>query len=207
MNDSLSLFDVNHTVESIPLPDATLSFIPLFYRFPQSEKYKEALLTEIDWRQEKIFLWRKEHVQPRLSAWYGDERSIYSYSGKTFEPLPWTPTLRIIKADVERALGCRFNSVLANLYRNEQDGMGWHSDDERELGNTPLIASLSLGETRTFKMRHKDRKELKPLSLALTDGSLLIMSGETQKFWRHAVNKESKAKNARINLTFRHIFY
>lgn len=205
--NNLSLFDSVHTVESIPLPDATLSFIPSFYRPPQSERYKDALLKEISWQQEKIFLWGKEHLQPRLSAWYGDERSTYSYSGKTFDPLPWTPTLQAIKAHVEKALGCHFNSVLANFYRDEQDGVGWHSDDERELGNTPLIASLSLGETRIFKMRHKNKKYLKPLSLALTDGSLLVMSGETQKFWRHAVNKESKAKGPRINLTFRQIFY
>jgi alkylated DNA repair dioxygenase AlkB len=150
-------------------------------------------------------LWNKEHLQPRLSAWHGDAGARYSYSGVMLEPHRWTDTLLRIKEDVEHATGQRFNSVLLNLYRNEGDSVGWHSDNETELGSRPVIASLSLGETRRFKLRHKTRKDQKTISLALTDGSLLVMSGTTQKFWRHAIDKEREPKDARINLTFRNI--
>lgn len=205
MNGNLDLFNHPATLAPIPLPDAEVYFMPGFYTGPHSDRLKQALLRETQWRQETIRLWGKEHLQPRLSAWHGDAGNSYTYSGITLAPQPWTATLLQIKGNIERVSGYRFNSVLLNLYRNELDGVGWHSDDEKELGDRPVIASLSLGETRTFKLRHKTRKERKPLALELTDGSLLLMAGTTQQFWRHAIEKERAAKSERINLTFRAI--
>jgi alkylated DNA repair dioxygenase AlkB len=167
----------------------------------------ENLLAEIPWRQETIELWGKSHLQPRLSSWHGDSSGHYTYSGIRLQPHPWTPTLCRIRQDVEAACGHAFNSVLLNLYRDEKDSVGWHSDNERELGDTPLIASLSLGETRVFKLRHKTRRTQPPVSIELTDGSLLLMAGHTQRYWRHAVEKERGAKGPRINLTFRTILH
>lgn len=204
MNNTLCLFD-DAAFESIPLPDADVTFMHAFYRQPQSGQYMAALLDEVEWRQEKIVIGGQAHLQPRLSAWYGDAGTRYVYSGLKLEPLAWTATLLRIKEDIEAATGHRFNSVLVNLYRNEQDSVGWHSDDERVLGEHPVIASLSLGETRIFKLKHKTRKDRKTVSLELADGSLLVMAGTTQKFWRHAVDKEREAKGPRINLTFRNV--
>jgi len=185
--------------------DADVCFAAAFYGPTQTSQYMDALLREIAWRQETIVLWGKVHLQPRLSAWYGDAGCVYSYSGRTFEPHPWSDTLLRIKEDIEQATAHRFNSVLLNLYRDEHDSMGWHSDDESELGPEPVIASLSLGATRTFRLRHRTKKTVKPIALALSGGSLLVMAGTTQRFWRHAVDKERAPVGARINLTFRTI--
>lgn len=205
MNDSLPMFDNTGTFEAIPMADADIRLISAFYRKPLSEHYLDRLHEEIHWRQETIVLWGKEYLQPRLSAWYGDPHSRYAYSGVALTPLPWTATLLRIKDDIESITGHHFNSVLLNLYRDQHDSVGWHSDAEPELGKKPVIASLSLGATRTFKLRHRTRKELKPVSLDLQDGSLLVMAGTTQRFWQHAVPKERSACGRRINLTFRSI--
>jgi alkylated DNA repair dioxygenase AlkB len=200
-----ALFDAPGGWESIPVPDADLRVLPGFYRKPQTDAFMQRLLDETPWQQETITLWGKQHLQPRLSAWYGDPGSGYSYSGVVLAPHLWTETLACIKADVEAATGNRFNSVLLNLYRNENDSVGWHSDAEPELGSCPVIASLSLGEMRTFRLRHRLRKDLKPVLLDLTDGSLLLMAGKTQHCWQHAVMKERLPHGPRINLTFRMI--
>ena len=163
----------------------------------------QAITDETPWRQEEITVYGKHYLQPRLSAWYGD--LAYSYSGIRLEPLPWTPTLLDIKRRVEKLVMHSFNSVLLNLYRDQQDSMGMHSDDERELGPEPAIASLSLGEERTFLLRHKSRKDLKTVKLALPAGSLLLMQGQTQEYWRHGINRERQVCAPRINLTFRTI--
>jgi alkylated DNA repair dioxygenase AlkB len=205
MTQTLALFDQAATLEPIPMIDADVKFMHGFYRPPLSEQYRNALLEEILWTQETIYIAGQQRLQPRLSAWYGDAGNNTTYSGITLRPHPWTDTLLRIKEDVETATGQRFNSVLLNLYRNERDSVGWHSDSEVELGDNPTIASLSLGETRTFKFRHKSRKDQKTLSLALSDGSLLVMAGTTQRFWRHAIDKEREARGSRINLTFRTI--
>ncbi len=205
MNDSFALFDGSTAPETIPMADAEVRFVRAFYRQPLSGQLMSRLLEEIHWRQEKIILWGKERLQPRLSAWYGDAQSHYAYSGVVLTPHPWTDTLLRIKQDIEYATGHCFNSVLLNWYRNEQDSVGWHSDAEPELGSMPVIASLSLGETRTFKLRHKTRKEIKPVLIELTDGSLLLMEGTTQRFWQHTVAKERSTRGPRINLTFRTI--
>lgn len=202
MND---LFGPAPALEPIPMIDADVTFLHGFYRQPHTGFLLQALLREIAWRQETIRLWDKEYLQPRLSAWYGDAGARYTYSGSTFEPHAWTETLMRIKEDIEALSGHRFNSVLCNLYRNERDSVSWHSDNEAEFGEQPVIASLSLGETRVFKLRHKRRKDQKRIALELTDGSLLIMAGATQQHWQHAVEKERGPCGPRINLTFRNI--
>ena len=200
-----ALFDAPGAWETIPAPDSDLRVLPDFYRKPDTGIFMQRLLDETPWQQEIITLWGKRHLQPRLSAWYGDPGSGYSYSGVVLEPHPWTATLARIKADVEAATDNRFNSVLLNLYRDENDSVGWHSDAEPELGSCPVIASLSFGEMRTFHLRHRSRKDLKPVLLDLTDGSLLLMAGKTQHCWQHAVMKERLPRGPRINLTFRTI--
>ncbi len=159
------------------------------------------LIAETAWREEHITLWGKAFLQPRLSAWQGSVR--YRYSGLTLEPAPFGPLVLEIKAAVEAAAGHRFNSVLLNYYRNERDSMGMHSDDEAELGAEPVIASVSFGAVRTFVMKHKRSKAT--LKLDLPSGSLLVMSGPTQRNWQHGINKLSRACGPRVNLTFRAI--
>ena len=142
-------------------------------------------------------------ASPRLSAWHGDPDARYAYSGIVHDPLPWLPVLLEIKARIEAALASRFNAALANLYRDGRDGMGWHSDNERELGSTPMIASASFGAVRRFALRHRasGRRE----SLLLDSGSLLIMAGDSQRCWQHALPKTAKPCGPRINLTFRYV--
>jgi alkylated DNA repair dioxygenase AlkB len=152
-----------------------------------------------------VVVWGKTYPQPRLTAWYGDEDARYEYSGLELAPLPWTARLLAIKASVERAAGTRFNSVLLNYYRNERDSMGMHSDDEPELGAEPVIASLSLGETRTLVFRHRLDRSRTPIRIDLGDGSLLLMRGATQRNWKHGIAKERRPCGARVNLTFRRI--
>ena len=130
------LFDSSTVLERIPIVDADISFMRSFYDPDHSQRIADILTRETAWQQEKITVWNKEHWQPRLTCWYGDTRSRYSYSGIRLEPNEWTPTLLRIKADIEKASGYGFNSVLLNMYRNEQDSVGMHSDNERELGRT-----------------------------------------------------------------------
>ena len=144
-------------------------------------------------------------ASPRLSAWYGDPSARYAYSGLSLEPIPWFPVLAEIKAEVEAASGAVFNSVLANLYRDGADSMGWHSDDEPELGERPVIASASFGAIRRFRLRHRHRRELDPVAVPLNHGSLLIMKGDTQSNWKHQIPKTRKVSEPRVNLTFRTI--
>jgi alkylated DNA repair dioxygenase AlkB len=163
-----------------------------------------ALEAELPWRQETIRMGAREVLQPRLSAWLGDPDARYTYSRRTFEPEPWTPTLSALRDRLNGESEVPFNSVLANLYRDGQDSMGWHADKEPELGPNPLIASLSLGGTRRFLLRHR-RKSVAGVDLDLDDGSLLWMSGTTQHYWRHSVPKTRRPVAPRINLTFRRI--
>ena len=146
-------------------------------------------------------MYGKRHLQPRLTAWYGD--ASYTYSGLRLAPLAWTPLLDEIRTAVEAACARRFNSVLLNLYRDERDSMGMHSDDEPELGPLPAIASLSYGATRTFILKHK--RDKLTLRLPLSAGGLLLMSGATQQNWLHGINKSTRSLGGRINLTFRYI--
>jgi alkylated DNA repair dioxygenase AlkB len=207
LNHSLPLFDSSCTLERIDLVDAELAFAEHFYSPEAADKLFSDLFKEIEWRQENIQVWGKSHLQPRLTAWHADPGTKYSYSGIKLQAQDWTPTLRQIKNDISIATGQQFNSVLLNLYRDQNDSMGWHSDDEPALGRNPVIASLSLGATRNFKLKHKTRPEQKILSIALAHGSLLLMAGSTQHHWFHGIAKQSRMIAPRINLTFRKIVF
>ena len=160
------------------------------------------MLTGIDWQQEDIVMFGEHRRVPRLVAWHGDPGTAYTYSGTAHEPLPWTPTLQCIRDRVEALTSHSFNSVLLNRYRDGRDGMGWHADDERELGHEPAIASVSLGATRRFKLRHRRRRDA-VATIDLAHGDLLLMAGATQHAYVHAVPKTTRAVGERINLTFR----
>lgn len=161
------------------------------------------LRDETPWRAEEIRIAGRSIPMPRLTAWYGDASATYVYSGLRNEPLPWTSLLADLRAAVAEAAGAALNSVLLNHYRDGRDSMGWHADDEPELGRDPVIASLSLGAPRRFVLRHAKKKNC-GMTLLLGDGALLVMAGTTQHFYRHAVPKEESA-GARINLTFRRV--
>jgi alkylated DNA repair dioxygenase AlkB len=191
-------------LRGFPLPDAELHFDPSFLTTSRADGLLDELRHEIAWEVHRIKLFGREIDSPRLSCWIGDEGASYVYSNTRFEPRPWSPSLQILRKEVDIAAGERFNSVLANLYRDGRDSMGWHCDDEPELGVTPVIASLSLGATRRFCLKHK-RAGSKSFVIELPHGSLLLMRGETQKNYRHALQKTTKPVGERINLTFRRI--
>jgi alkylated DNA repair dioxygenase AlkB len=184
--------------------DGSLALYPTFLDVAEANFYKQHFLEHIHWQQYDIRIFGRSIPQPRLSAWYGDEGAAYAYSGISLAPLPFTPELLQLKQRIEAQTQQRFNSVLLNLYRHQNDSMGWHSDDEKELGTNPFIASISLGSNRTFLVKHKQQKSLKG-KLDLCHGSLLCMGGSFQAFWQHAVPKIKVPCGPRINLTFRQI--
>lgn len=197
-----SLFSDNNDLPSwIELPNSQLLYISDFLTPQQADTAFSNLRKELDWQQEAIQMFGRKVLQPRLQAWHGDKS--YTYSGLSLTPEPWSPELLHIKQRCEAASRCQFNSVLANLYRDGQDSMGWHQDNEPELGVNPAIASLSLGESRRFILRHIETRQ--KYEIELSHGSLLVMAGETQRYWQHSVPKTGKPKTERINLTFRHI--
>jgi alkylated DNA repair dioxygenase AlkB len=183
--------------------DGELYWIKQFYPPPESDLLFTQLQVDLAWQEEAIFIYGKWVKVPRLMCWYGDSEAWYSYSGVNHQPMPWTPALQAIREKLEQQCHCGFNSVLANLYRDGKDSMGCHADDEKQLGKNPVIASLSLGEQRLFKLHHKERKE--KLDIILGHGDLLVMSGTLQHHWMHALPKTKKMKMPRINLTFRKI--
>lgn len=193
-------------LERIPLEDAEIYYLRELVSAQTAEAFMNKLIAGVPWRAENIVVWGKNVSQPRLIAWYGDEGANYTYSGIRHDPLPWTHTLIDIKNGIEEIAGTDFNSVLVNYYRDHRDSMGLHSDDEPELGRRPIIASLSLGEERTFILKHKTRKDVKSVRLKLASGSLLLMKGETQHCWKHGIEKEKSPCAPRINLTFRRIY-
>jgi alkylated DNA repair dioxygenase AlkB len=186
----------------LPMPDAEVTFCRNFFDADEREQLFQELVDNIQWKQESARFGGKAVPLPRLTAWYGDAGKTYRYSGITVEPLPWTPLLLSIKTRVEAAANTTFNSVLLNFYRGERDSVAWHSDDEPELGQNPVIASVSFGATRKFQFKHKTNPDLRTV-VDLTPGSLLIMAGTTQHFWKHQIPKATKPVGARINLTFR----
>ena len=190
---------------ALALPDADLHYTAQFLRCESADLLFRALLEAVRWTQPRIRIAGKTINSPRLAAWYGDPGTVYSYSGLVNKPLPWLVELSDLRCRVEKETDCRFNSVLLNLYRDGQDSMGWHSDNEKELGNCPVIASVSLGEVRRFVLRHKKRKALPVQALGLAHGSLLLMRGTTQQYWRHAVPRTRREVGQRINLTFRNV--
>lgn len=199
----LSLCFLSRCVINIPLQDASLQFFPYFIPLNDSLLLAKALYQDLAWRQDQIQMYGKMLNIPRLQAWYGDPGTEYSYSNLAMSPLPWTEQLQKLRIQVEAKAQHHFNSVLANCYRDNQDSVSWHSDDEPELGQAPVIASLSLGAERFFHMKHKQTGEL--FKLKLPSGSLLIMKEYTQNYWLHAVPKTRQVCGRRINLTFRKI--
>ena len=192
------------TTQMLDIPDANIRvYTDVLDETTASAAFTE-LKTSIRWHQETIILYGKPRLQPRLSAWYGEPDAVYRYSGLTLYPQPWTPCLQHLRERIETLLNTSFNSVLLNLYRHGQDSMGWHSDDEPELGQQPLIASLSLGAVRRFRLRHKHRRH-PGIAVNLTPGSVLVMAGVTQDHWQHCVPKTQCNIGARINLTWRRI--
>ncbi len=159
------------------------------------------LLAETPWAQRSLRIAGRAVMEPRLTAWYGEAGQRYTYSGLTLDPLPFTPLLRQLKAAIEGAAGTHFDSVLINRYRDGRDSVGWHADDEPELGPDPLIASLSLGAVRRFVL--KERRGTERLALDLPHGSLLLMGRGCQRGWLHALPKTARPVGARVNLTFR----
>jgi alkylated DNA repair dioxygenase AlkB len=199
------LFQSDEEFHRVQAADAELLYNARFDLGTPAADVLSELIECTPWRSDSVVLWGRTYLQPRLTAWYGDEDARYEYSGLELDPLPWTPRLLAIKASVERAAGSRFNSVLLNYYRNERDSMGMHSDDEPELGAEPVIASLSLGELRTLVFRHRSDRSRKSIRIELGDGSLLLMRGATQSNWKHGIAKERRPCGARVNLTFRWI--
>jgi alkylated DNA repair dioxygenase AlkB len=199
------LFAAQEGLAYIPMQDADVYYLRQFPLAQIPSIVMRQLIDEVPWRAEKIVVRGRTYSQPRLIAWYGDVGKNYTYSGITLSPLPWTQALLDIKSRVEAVARTDFNSVLLNYYRDNRDSMGLHSDDEPELGERPIIASLSLGEERTFILKHKSNKALKPVRLKLASGSLLLMKGETQHYWKHGIDKETRPCGPRVNLTFRRI--
>ena len=186
---------------SVNMVDADVRFFPNWLPDKLATAYFESLYHELSWSQEDITLFGKTHKTPRLQVWYGDTDAEYTYSGLKMKPLPWHSALLDIKARCEGITGSSFNSVLANLYRTGDDSMGFHADNEPELGDMPVIASVSLGATRNFDFTHNTTKQ--KVRIELTHGSLLIMQGNTQTHWKHGINKTKRVKMPRINLTYR----
>jgi alkylated DNA repair dioxygenase AlkB len=194
--------DLNYN--KITLPDTNLEYYPNFLNNELANSYYKTLLNTLQWEQYSIKIFGKIIPQPRLTALYTLNSEPYSYSGLKLDPLDFTKELGVLYTEIVKITGSTFTHCLANLYRNGNDSMGWHSDDEKELGKNPIIASLSLGAVRNFQLKHKTDSALK-YALALEHGSLLIMKGTTQEFWKHQLPKTKKILEPRINLTFRTI--
>ena len=188
--------------QKITLPGADLLYWPNFYSSQEAQHWYEQLLASVQWQERMIRMYGRDVKVPRLSAWYADQCKEYTYSEALHKPFEWTTELSTLRQDLHNRTTAKFNSVLCNLYRDGQDSVAWHSDDEPELGVEPVIASLSFGETRSFQMRRKDNYRQKH-TLDLISGSCLLMSGATQALWQHQVAKSSKVLEPRINLTFR----
>jgi alkylated DNA repair dioxygenase AlkB len=190
--------------DNLLVQDGTVLYYPDFFSVNESQMLFNQLEKSIYWKQEQIKFFNKLVDCPRLSAWYGDPGKQYVYSGILNKPLTWTKELLVIKSKVEAVAEIEFNSVLLNFYRNGQDSMGYHQDNEKEFGPNPVIASISLGGERNFRFKHIQNKDL-GMTIPLSNGSLLIMKDETQHFWKHAIPKTTKVVKPRINLTFRKV--
>lgn len=186
----------------IPISDADVVYYPAPDLGESPDELFSLLRHELPWEQHSVLICERLIPQPRLSSWHGEVVHTYSTLAHTLTPHPWTASLKKLKQHVEIITGCYFNSMLANLYRSGNDAIGWHCDDEPELGLAPIIASISLGAERRFDMRRRD-DHTNLVRLTLGHGSLLVMAGKTQRNWQHSVARTSRPVGERINLTFR----
>ena len=184
------------------LQDAEIIYFAHFFDKKEADAIFRQLAKDIPWQQDDIQVFGKIHPQPRLTALFGNEGKPYSYSNIKMQPYPWTLLLQKIKSYVESVSDTNFTTVLLNQYRDGKDSNGWHADNEKELGSNPVIASVSFGAERIFQLKHNSISGLKQ-NIILEHGSLLLMKGTTQHFWKHQIPKTSKPIGPRINLTFR----
>jgi alkylated DNA repair dioxygenase AlkB len=195
-----SLFDPEPLVFEVP--DASIIYYRNFFSTEEATVLFDILQKEIPWQQDNIKVYGKVYPQPRLTALFGHEGKSYSYSNITMHPHPWTTTLLKIKHKIETIVEANFSTVLLNQYRDGKDSNGWHADNEKELGINPIIASVSFGAERMFQLKHNSIANQK-INIPLAHGSLLVMKGTTQHFWKHQIPKTTKPVGPRINLTFR----
>ncbi|HEV3411566.1 MAG TPA: alpha-ketoglutarate-dependent dioxygenase AlkB [Puia sp.] len=196
----MELFNSFQVVNLLPF-DGAADFYGKVLSAAESRHYLDVMLRHIEWRNDEAVIFGRHIVTKRKVAWYGDRRYSYAYSGKAREALNWTPDLLELKVMAETRCDRTFNSCLLNLYHNGEEGMAWHSDDEKTLEPGGAIASLSLGAERKFSFRHRKTRET--VSLQLEPGSLLVMHGTTQTHWMHSLPKTAKVMQPRVNLTFR----
>ena len=196
----MDLFGHDPAVNLLP-GDGTVNYYGPILTPAAARNYYEALLHRVPWKQDEAVIFGKHIITARKAAWYGDSDYFYTYSGATKQAMLWNAELLALKTIVEPLTGTKFNSCLLNLYHDGNEGMGWHSDDEKALGTNSTIASLSLGAERKFCLKHKQTRQT--VSLILENGSLLVMKDATQTHWLHSVPKSKKITTPRINLTFR----
>lgn len=189
----------------LQIPDADIELFEKASSPISEEDYLQRLITEVPWRSESITLYGKTFLQPRLLEFFGDEGVFYRYSKKQYTAKPWIPLLSELRNVAEKISNTSFNCVLANYYRDERDSMGFHSDNEPELGTNPTIVSMSFGATREFVLKHKTKKEISPVRIPLSSGSILILKGATQQHWVHGIEKKKSRIGPRVNLTFRRV--
>jgi alkylated DNA repair dioxygenase AlkB len=198
--EQLRLF--GHGGQSAGLPETVLQYIPALFTETESENLLTQLARSVPWEQRTVSMYGKQILTPRLTAWYGDEKKTYAYSGNQFKPMAWTPDLLAIRERVRTFVDTPFNSVLLNYYRDGNDSVAWHSDNEKELGPQPVIGSVSFGQVRAFDIRNRHDRN-KKFSVRLESGSLLVMKGDLQENWEHRIAKSRESMGPRINLTFR----
>ncbi|WP_277014971.1 alpha-ketoglutarate-dependent dioxygenase AlkB family protein [Flavobacterium lindanitolerans] len=198
-NDTSLFFQGTLGKKIFNLPDTELVLIDGFFSKEDSDQYYDTLLHQTEWKEYQMEIYDKTVTAPRMISWYENKSNI----GADPNGADWTPELSSIRKRVELETGLDFNSVLLNLYRNGNDGVAWHSDREHNTGKDPIIASVTFGETRMFKLRHKFRKDIPVVEIPLHHGSFLLMGGTTNSFWQHHVPKTARDVRPRINLTFR----
>lgn len=199
------LHQANAAIERLEIsPGSWISYQPSWLDRDTSDELLQHLMRDLQWEKGQIRLFGKWVDIPRQHAWYGDKQASYAWSGQRAEPLRWESHLQSLREQLQDHTNSRFNGVLANLYRDGQDCMHWHADDEKELGQKPLIAAISLGAERRFALRHKQR-EYPTHRLQLAHGSLLLMGGDCQQHWQHNLPRSARVQQPRISLTFRWI--
>jgi alkylated DNA repair dioxygenase AlkB len=201
--EQLDLFGTNKPKDGEPvvIQNGEYLYFPNFFNKIEADQFLRKFIDNIEWKQESMNMYGKQVLFPRLTSWYGDNDKPYSFSGITLNPHPWSEELLLIKSKIEPISETIFNSVLLNLYRDGNDSISWHTDAEKELGKNPIIASVNFGAERKFQIKHNHTGESH--DIFLKHGSLLIMRGELQHFWKHQVPKQKAITKPRVNLTFR----